>query len=184
MRWSIVVSSQPLSSPFPEEEWEDDLHSMADSGDPGIPVCAMYDYRALEDDEFSFKKGDIFEKLEDEDDQGWCKGRKDGRLGLFPAGYVKDLPDAIHGWQTPKAGHLTPWARLFILRQTHDWELQARKNLRTLENHIFNDDGPWGHARSRYSTWNPDMASVGSTVPTFLLFFQRSFLLLPTRMLG
>ncbi len=25
--------------------------------------------------------GDIFEKLEDEDEQGWCKGRKDGRVG-------------------------------------------------------------------------------------------------------
>lgn len=33
--------------------------------------------------------GDIFEKLEDEDEQGWCKGRKDGRVGLYPASYVE-----------------------------------------------------------------------------------------------
>lgn len=36
-------------------------------------------------------KGDIFEKLEDEDDQGWCKGRKDGRVGLYPANYIEVL---------------------------------------------------------------------------------------------
>ena len=36
----------------------------------------------------SLFSGDIFEKLEDEDEQGWCKGRKDGRVGLYPANYV------------------------------------------------------------------------------------------------
>ncbi|XP_055329321.1 protein kinase C and casein kinase substrate in neurons protein 1-like [Paramacrobiotus metropolitanus] len=91
---SATLPTQPLPSPFPEEDWDDDLNSTGsrDVGDPGIPVRAMYDYKALEDDELSFKKGDVFEKLEDEDDQGWCKGRKDGRLGLFPASYVKDVP--------------------------------------------------------------------------------------------
>ena len=35
-----------------------------------IPVRAMYDYEALEDDELTFNRGDVFEKLEDQDDQG------------------------------------------------------------------------------------------------------------------
>lgn len=33
--------------------------------------------------------GDVFEKLEDEDEQGWCKGRKNGKVGLYPANYVE-----------------------------------------------------------------------------------------------
>lgn len=38
---------------------------------------------------FSTHTGDIFEKLEDEDEQGWCKGRKNGKVGLYPANYVE-----------------------------------------------------------------------------------------------
>lgn len=33
--------------------------------------------------------GDLFEKLEDEDEQGWCKGRKNGKIGLYPANYAE-----------------------------------------------------------------------------------------------
>ncbi|XP_046748407.1 protein kinase C and casein kinase substrate in neurons protein 1 isoform X2 [Diprion similis] len=83
------TSVKQESNPFEEEEWDEDGgEPLVDNGEPGVPVRALYDYEGAEADELSFKQGDVFEKLEDEDEQGWCKGRKDGRVGLYPANYV------------------------------------------------------------------------------------------------
>ncbi|XP_045504729.1 protein kinase C and casein kinase substrate in neurons protein 1 [Colias croceus] len=79
-------------NPFEEEEWdEESAGALTDTGEPGVPVRALYDYTGAESDELSFRQGDLFEKLEDEDEQGWCKGRKDGRVGLYPANYVEPV---------------------------------------------------------------------------------------------
>lgn len=87
---SITNGTRPEANPFEEEEWDEEGgEALVDNGEPGVPVKALYDYEGAESDELSFKQGDVFEKLEDEDEQGWCKGRKDGRVGLYPANYVE-----------------------------------------------------------------------------------------------
>ncbi|XP_011303163.1 protein kinase C and casein kinase substrate in neurons protein 2 [Fopius arisanus] len=83
------TNAKQESNPFDEEEWDEDGgEALVDTGEPGVPVRALYDYEGAEADELTFKQGEVFEKLEDEDEQGWCKGRKDGRVGLYPANYV------------------------------------------------------------------------------------------------
>ncbi|KAK6626379.1 hypothetical protein RUM43_006690 [Polyplax serrata] len=86
----VTNGTRTETNPFEEEEWDEDGgEALIDNGEPGVPVRALYDYEATESDELSFNQGDLFEKLEDEDEQGWCKGRKDGRVGLYPADYVE-----------------------------------------------------------------------------------------------
>jgi len=56
-----------------------------------VQVRAIYDYQSAEDDELSFKAGETFTKLMNEDERGWCLGQIGDKVGLFPATYVVDL---------------------------------------------------------------------------------------------
>ncbi|XP_026182269.1 protein kinase C and casein kinase substrate in neurons protein 2 isoform X2 [Mastacembelus armatus] len=82
------TGGNPFSANGDGNPFEDESSSPVVS----VPVRALYDYEGQEQDELSFKAGDEFTKIGEEDDQGWCKGRlKDGQAGLYPANYVEDI---------------------------------------------------------------------------------------------
>ena len=64
---------------------------------------ALYDYEAMNDDEISFKEGDIVGVLSKDDneiDDGFWYGEFQGHRGVFPSLVVEDMPDGFHVMDT------------------------------------------------------------------------------------
>lgn len=55
-------------------------------------VRAMYDYAAADDDEVSFKDGDVIMNVQSID-EGWMYGtvQRTGKTGMLPANYVEAM---------------------------------------------------------------------------------------------
>ncbi|NWR48083.1 HCLS1 protein, partial [Regulus satrapa] len=66
------------------------MDSAYEGQSPGICAMALYDYQGDGDDEISFDPDDTITHIEMVD-EGWWRGQCHGRVGLFPANYVKLL---------------------------------------------------------------------------------------------
>ncbi len=59
-------------------------------------VRAMYDFNGDSEKKLSFKKGDTIKVLQKLQEVGWWEGELNGRVGLFPSNYVKEIKKPDH----------------------------------------------------------------------------------------
>ncbi|NXG49034.1 HCLS1 protein, partial [Psilopogon haemacephalus] len=85
----------PAPSEKPEAIYDDggdgeDMDNVYEMESPGISAVALYDFQGDGDDEISFDPDDTITHIEMVD-EGWWRGQCRGKVGLFPANYVKLL---------------------------------------------------------------------------------------------
>lgn len=86
------VESESSPESGPGEPLEEGIYDQLEPGpaEKTISAVALYDYQAADYDEISFDPDDIITDIETID-EGWWRGKCNGKVGLFPANYVQLL---------------------------------------------------------------------------------------------
>ncbi|XP_037524242.1 src substrate protein p85 [Rhipicephalus sanguineus] len=86
------VESESSPDSGPGESLEEGIYEHLEpvSTEKKMSAVALYDYQAADYDEISFDPDDIITDIETID-EGWWRGKCNGKVGLFPANYVQPL---------------------------------------------------------------------------------------------
>ncbi|XP_077531476.1 cortactin isoform X1 [Haemaphysalis longicornis] len=86
------VESESSPESGPGESLEEGIYEQLEPApaEKTISAVALYDYQAADYDEISFDPDDIITDIETID-EGWWRGKCNGKVGLFPANYVQLL---------------------------------------------------------------------------------------------
>ncbi|XP_069742861.1 CD2-associated protein isoform X2 [Narcine bancroftii] len=56
-----------------------------------VEVIVEYDYEAAQEDELNLRVGDLIKNVRKLEEEGWCEGELNGKKGLFPDNFVKEI---------------------------------------------------------------------------------------------
>ncbi|XP_043539120.1 CD2-associated protein isoform X8 [Chiloscyllium plagiosum] len=56
-----------------------------------VEVTVEYDYEAAQEDELTLRVGDLIRNVRKLEEEGWCEGELNGKRGLFPDNFVKEV---------------------------------------------------------------------------------------------
>eukprot|EP00052_Salpingoeca_macrocollata_P030833 m.321089 g.321089 ORF g.321089 m.321089 type:complete len:254 (+) comp24935_c0_seq1:118-879(+) len=76
---------------------------------------ALHDFKATQEDELSFKRGDLVKVLDNYSDSNWFKAELNGKTGFIPANYIQLQPNE---WFHPAIGRED--AEQILLNTSHN----------------------------------------------------------------
>ncbi|XP_039596530.1 SH3 domain-containing protein 21 isoform X2 [Polypterus senegalus] len=62
-----------------------------------MEVLVLYDFETQLDDELSIKSGDVIKNVRKAAEEGWLEGELNGKRGVFPNSFVKEIPTELRG---------------------------------------------------------------------------------------
>nr|XP_061814592.1 CD2-associated protein-like [Nerophis lumbriciformis] len=62
-----------------------------------MEVLVLFDFKGTMEDELTVQTGDVLKKVTQASEEGWLAGELNGKRGIFPASFVKEVPVSLRG---------------------------------------------------------------------------------------